>query len=97
MAWWSRLARTFRPDRVSDDIDEELSSHLEEALARGRDPDEARRAIGVPAHYREASRVIRMLPWLDALRADVRFGWRQILKNRVTSASRPRPFRHGRS
>ena len=87
MAWWSRLVRTFRPDRVSDDIDEELSSHLDEALARGRDPDEARRALGVPVHYREASRAIRMLPWLDALRADLRFGWRQILKNRVTSAA----------
>ncbi|HEU5480560.1 MAG TPA: ABC transporter permease, partial [Candidatus Tumulicola sp.] len=87
MAWWSRLARTFRPTRVTDDIDEELASHLEEAIARGRDPEEARRALGVPLRHREASRDIRVLPWLDALRADVRFGGRQILKNRVTSAA----------
>ena len=58
MGWWPRLARTFRPDRVSDDIDEELASHVEEAIAHGRDPDEARRAIGGPAKYREASRDI---------------------------------------
>jgi predicted permease len=87
MAWWSRLARTFRPNRVSDDIDEELASHLEEAVARGRDPKEARRALGVPLRHREASHDIRVLPWLDALRADIRFGCRQILKNRVTSAA----------
>ena len=87
MAWWSRFARTFRPNRTSDEIDEELASHLEEAIARGRDPNEARRALGVPLRYREASRDIRVLPWLDALRADIRFGWRQILKNRVTSAA----------
>src|SRR5262249_32210220 len=69
------------------DIDEELASHLEEAVANGRDPDEARRALGLPLRHREASRDIRLLPWLDALRADLRFGRRQILKNGVTSAA----------
>jgi putative ABC transport system permease protein len=87
MGRWSRLLRTLRSDRAADEIEEELVSHLEEAVAGGRDPDEARRALGGPARSREASRDIRMLPWLDALRADVRFGWRQLLKNRVTSSA----------
>lgn len=87
MSWWSRLARTFRPDRLSDELDEELASHLEEAVAHGRDPREARRALGGPARNRDASRDIKLLPWLDGLRADIRFGWRQVLKNRVTTAA----------
>jgi predicted permease len=87
MGWWSRLARTFRPDRVNDELDEELASHLEEAIAHGRDPEEARRALGGATRFREASRDIRLLPWLDALAADVRFSSRQILKSPVTSAA----------
>jgi putative ABC transport system permease protein len=87
MAWWSRLLRTLRPNRAVDEIEEELASHLQEAVAGGRDPVEARRRLGGWARSREASRDIRMLPWLDALRADVRFGWRQLLKNRVTSCA----------
>jgi putative ABC transport system permease protein len=78
MAWWSRLARTLRSDRVGSEIDEELASHLEEAIAHGRDPNEARRAIGGAAQHREVSRDIRIVPWLDV---------RQILKSRVTSTA----------
>src|SRR5882762_3363768 len=33
------------------------------------------------------SREIRLVPWLDSLRADAVFGWRQILKKKVTSAA----------
>jgi putative ABC transport system permease protein len=87
MPWWSRFLRSLRPDRVGDEIDEELASHLEEAAANGRDPEEARRAFGVPARHRDASRDVRVLPAVDALRTDLRFGWRQIRKDRVTSAA----------
>ena len=87
MGWWSRFVRTLCPGRALDEIDEELASHVEEAVAGGRDRDEARRALGLPARSREASRDIRILPWLDALRSDLRFGSRQLLKNPVTSAA----------
>ena len=30
---------------------------------------------------------IRLIPWLDSLRADAVFGWRQIVKKKVTSAA----------
>src|SRR6202035_4579149 len=33
------------------------------------------------------SRDIRLLPWLDSLRADAVFGWRQLKKKKVTSAA----------
>ena len=46
MSLWSRIANVFRGDRLSREIDEELQSHIEEAIAQGRDPAEARRAFG---------------------------------------------------
>ncbi len=87
MSFWSRFANAFRAGRASDEIDEELQSHIEEAVAQGRDPAEARKAFGSALRYREQSRDIRVFGWLDSLRADVVYGLRQIRKNRVTSAA----------
>ena len=87
MSLWSRIANVFRNDRLSGEIDEELRSHLEEAAAQGRDPAEARRAFGSPLRQREASRDVKLVAWLDSLRADAVFGWRQLMKRKVTSAA----------
>ena len=87
MSWWSRVTNVFRPDRVSREIEEELECHLEEALADGRDPAEARRALGSALRLRDESRDVRILTWLDSLRADAVFGWRQLLKRKVISAA----------
>jgi hypothetical protein len=46
MSLWSRIANALRADRLSREIDEELQSHIAEAVERGRDPVEARRAFG---------------------------------------------------
>ena len=78
MRLWQRLKNVFRAERVTREIDEELQSHLEEAREHGRDAREARAALGPPLQLREQSRDIRLLPWLDSLRADAIFGWRQI-------------------
>ncbi|MDR3699343.1 MAG: ADOP family duplicated permease [Candidatus Sulfopaludibacter sp.] len=77
----------FRNDRLSREIDEELRSHIEEGIARGRDPVEARRAFGSALRQREHSRDVRLVAWLDSLRADAVFGWRQLMKRKVTSAA----------
>ena len=87
MRIWSRLANLFRGDRLNREIDEELRAHLDEAVAQGRDPEEARRALGSPLRLREQSRDVRVAAWIDALRADVRFGWRQLMRNKATSAA----------
>ena len=87
MSLWSRVANVFRGDRLSGEIDEELQSHVEEALAQGRELAEARRAFGSVLHHREESRDVRLIGWLDSLRADAIFGWRQLKKNKVTSAA----------
>ena len=87
MSWWSRIANVVRGDRLSREIDEEVQSHLEEAVENGREPGEAQRAFGSPLRYGEESRDIRLVPWLASLRADAVFGWRQLMKRKVTSAA----------
>jgi putative ABC transport system permease protein len=87
MSLWSRIANVFRPDRLNRDIEEELQSHLAEAIGEGRDPAEVRRALGPVLAHREKSRDIRLVPWLDSLHADAVFGWRQLRKRKGTSAA----------
>jgi putative ABC transport system permease protein len=87
MSMWSRITNVFRGDRLIDEIDDELESHIEEAIGQGRDPAEARSAFGFALKRREESRDIRLNRWLDGLRADVVFGLRQLAKNNVTSAA----------
>ncbi|MGH9591894.1 MAG: ABC transporter permease, partial [Bryobacteraceae bacterium] len=89
MSLWSRLANTLRGDRsqskLNRELAEELESHIAEAIEHGRDPAEARRAFGSPLRQREESRDVRVVAWLDSLRADAVFGWRQLKKNKVTT------------
>jgi putative ABC transport system permease protein len=87
MSLLKRIANIFRPARLNRELDEELASHLAEAAAHGRDPVEARRAFGSPLRQREESRDLRLISWLDSLRADAVFGWRQLMKRKVTSAA----------
>ncbi len=85
MSLWSRIANTLRGDRLNREIDEELASHIHEAIEHGRDPVEARRSFGSTLHHLDDSHDLRVLGWLDSLRADAIFGWRQLTKNKVTS------------
>jgi putative ABC transport system permease protein len=87
MSLWSRVANVFRGDRLSREIDEELASHIEEAVQQGRDRGEARRAFGSPLRQRESSHDAKVVVWLDSLRADAVFGWRQLKKRKATSAA----------
>jgi predicted permease len=87
MSWWSRIGNVWRGERLDREIDEELEEHVADAVDRGRDPDEARRALGPALRYRERSHDLRVLPWLDSLRADAVFGWRQLKKRKATSAA----------
>ncbi len=87
MSWWSRVANALRGERLSREIEEEMQSHLAEAAAEGREPGEARRAFGSALRLEEASREARAAAWLDSLRADVVFGWRQLMKKKVTSVA----------
>src|SRR5712664_2784411 len=87
MSLWSRIANVVRGDGLSREIDEELESHISEAIEQSRDPAEARRAFGSGLHLREESRDVKLIAWLDSLRADTVFGWRQLMKRKTTSAA----------
>ena len=87
MSFWSRISYVFRGDRLNREIDEEFADHIEEAIAAGDDPAEVRRSFGSQLRLREQSREARIVSWLDCLRADVNFGWRQLLKRKVTTAA----------
>src|SRR5882757_4413359 len=76
MSLRSRIANVFRSKRLNGEIEEELASHIEEAIALGHE-----------LRLRETSYDIRAIGWPDSLRADVIFGWRQLKRNRVTSAA----------
>lgn len=87
MPFWSRITYAFRGDRLNREIDEEFAAHFEEALAAGDDPAEVRRTFGSQLRLREQSRDARIVRWIDCLRADLVFGWRQLLKRKITTAA----------
>ena len=88
MSLWSRVTNAVRSEQLSCDIAEEMESHIAEAVEQGRDPDEARLALGrnyQQRQQRETSYEIRTVRWLELLRADIIFGWKQLKRNKVTS------------
>jgi putative ABC transport system permease protein len=87
MSLRSRITNSFRGDRLSREIEEEFQLHIEEAVSHGRNPAEARQAFGAGLRLREASRDVRIVALLDSLCADAVFGWRQLKKNKGTSAA----------
>jgi predicted permease len=87
MSVWSRITNALQGERLNREIEEELQSHIEEAIASGRDAGEARRTFGSILRQREASHSIRAAGWLESLLADTKFGWRQLRRNKVTSAA----------
>jgi putative ABC transport system permease protein len=96
MSWWSRLTNVARAGTVDDELDAELQFHREERIRElmndGMSRDAATAAVerrfGNPLRWREQSRDIKLLPWLDSLVRDVRHGARMLRKNAtVTTAA----------
>ena len=81
MSFWSRVVNSLRGERLNREIDEELQSHIEEAIAAGRDPAEARRAFGSALRAQEEGHAVRVSGGLEALAQDVRFGARLLIKS----------------
>jgi predicted permease len=84
MSLWSRISNAVHGERLNREIEEELRLHIEEAIASGRDPGEARRTFGSILRQREVSHSIRVAGWLESLFADLKFGWRQLSRNKIT-------------
>jgi putative ABC transport system permease protein len=95
MAWWSRLANVFRSGAVERDLEAELQFHLEErirermaeGLTREAAAAEARRRFGSPLRWREQSRDVKLMPWIDSVGRDIRLGVRMLRKHAVVTAA----------
>src|SRR5215469_2974585 len=77
--------RTARDRDLSAELDSHLQLHIEENLARGMDPAEARRAalikLGGLAQTTEHYRARRGLPFLETLMQDLRYAARMLAKS----------------
>ncbi len=78
MSLLTRIRNVFQKSRLQRELDEELADHIDEAIRAGRSRAEAERALGDVFRHRENSMDIKMAVWLESLRADVVFGFRQL-------------------
>jgi putative ABC transport system permease protein len=84
-----RLRSLFRKNRVETELSEELRFHLErlieENIARGMTPQEARyaalRDLGGVEQIKEECRDMRRINYLESFLQDVRYGLRQLRRN----------------
>ncbi len=85
----------FSGERADAEMERELAAHLvlleDEMMRKGATPDEARRLARIKLGGVEQVRIMhreeRGLPFVESLAADVRFGWRQLMKRKVTTAA----------
>src|SRR5579863_7293542 len=83
MTWWQRLVRR---KQMEEQLEKELRFHLDQhaadLIARGHDPEEARRlarlALGGPEQVKEECRDARGTRWLLDLRQDFRYALRTL-------------------
>ncbi len=86
MTWWQRL---WHRKQMEEQLDKEMRFHLDqhvnELIAQGHDPEEARRAarlaLGGPEQVKEDCRDARGTRWLEDLLQDIRFALRMLRKN----------------
>ena len=95
MSWFSRLVNVFRSDRLNHDLENEVRFHLDsradEFRRRGMTSSEAareaRRRLGNEWLARETSRDVKLLPWLDSMVRDARYGSRMLCKSPMVTAT----------
>lgn len=87
----ARLAGTLGWRRGQADIEEKLRSHLavaeDGARIGGGDPRGARLPQGSIALAVQTMRDQSHLTWLDAIRLDIVFAWRQLIRHRLSNAA----------
>jgi putative ABC transport system permease protein len=95
---WRKLQQMramFSSESSDAEMERELAAHLllleDEMMRKGATPDEARRLARIKLGGVEQVRIMhreeRGLPFVESLAADVRFGWRQLMKRKVTTAA----------
>ncbi|MFI5233395.1 MAG: permease prefix domain 1-containing protein, partial [Gemmatimonadales bacterium] len=89
MAWYHRLLNAMRSNRLSRDIDRELSFHISEraddlqagGMAADDAEHEARRRFGNRGTMQERSRDADLFGWLASTLADVRYAARALVSS----------------
>jgi predicted permease len=86
MTWWQRLTRRRKmEDQLEKELRFHLDQHVNELIAQGHSPEEARRIasldLGGPEQVKEYCRDARGTRWLEDLFQDVRFALRVLRKN----------------
>jgi putative ABC transport system permease protein len=90
-----RIRTLFKKRATEMELDEEIRFHLEQqvdalverGLSREAAQGMAMKEMGHVERQMERCREVRAWQWLEILRADVRFGWRQLMKRKVTTAA----------
>ena len=86
MSWFARIRNVFGSDRLSNDLDRELSFHLAEKaddlVAHGMNPEaarrEARKQFGNYGLQKESTRNSDVFRWLESLLGDLRYAIRTL-------------------
>src|SRR6266566_7124942 len=89
VSWITRLRGMLRRERLDQDLDEELRSHLEmraaDNLAAGMLPGQARheaqKRFGNTTLLKEDTREVDIIGWLDEVASDFRHALRMLLRN----------------
>jgi len=59
-----RFINVFRQQRLNQELDEEIASHIAEGIEQGRDPEEVRRAFGSTLLHRDQSWDAKVIGWM---------------------------------
>jgi putative ABC transport system permease protein len=89
MQWMGRLRNIFRREKMEQELDEELRSHIElrveENIAAGMTPEEARydaqRRFGNFTLQKEDTREIYVIGWLETTLQDLRYAARMLRRS----------------
>jgi len=95
LAWYQRIANTFRTDRLGADLDREFAFHIAERVdelrAAGLSEREAltaaRLQFGNATAVKERSLDMYVSRWLDAAMRTIRLGWRSLSRTPGLSAA----------
>lgn len=89
MPWYQRWRNVFRPESLNRELDQELAFHIAETVdalvsAGMTEKDalrEAQRRLGNYCVQKERTRDMDIAGWLETIRADIRYGARQLRLN----------------
>lgn len=94
MAWMRRLVNSISPRKLTQEVSDEVRSHIEmleeDLIAKGMDPKEAgveaRRRFGNPTLTREKARDHDLFTWAETWKQDAAYGFRTLWKTPALTA-----------